>query len=188
VVGPNGSGKSNLLESLIFIFGHRASRMRLKKLSELIHNSNDHPSCSFASVTVNFYELNHKGEKVNHFSIKRTVFKENSTTKYFINTTESKKDEVVELLMSKGVDLVNNRFMILQGEVEQIAAMEPKGKNEDNPGLLEYLEEIIGSNADVKKIEEYADQLEQLMILKNERHTIYDDSKKSLESLSQYKD
>ncbi len=30
IVGPNGSGKSNLIESLLFIFGKRASWMRLK--------------------------------------------------------------------------------------------------------------------------------------------------------------
>ena len=37
VVGPNGSGKSNTIESLLFIFGKRATWMRLKKLKELIH-------------------------------------------------------------------------------------------------------------------------------------------------------
>ena len=39
VMGPNGCGKSNLIESLLFVFGKRAKRMRLNKLSELIHNS-----------------------------------------------------------------------------------------------------------------------------------------------------
>ena len=39
VVGPNGSGKSNLIECLLFVFGKRAKRMRLNKLSELIHSS-----------------------------------------------------------------------------------------------------------------------------------------------------
>jgi structural maintenance of chromosome 4 len=39
VIGPNGSGKSNLIDSLIFVFGKKASWMRLKKLKELIHCS-----------------------------------------------------------------------------------------------------------------------------------------------------
>ena len=34
----------------------------------------------------------------------------------------------------------NNRFLILQGEVEQISTMSPKSGKEDQPGLLEYLE------------------------------------------------
>ena len=33
VVGPNGSGKSNTIEALIFVFGYRAHKMRLKNLS-----------------------------------------------------------------------------------------------------------------------------------------------------------
>lgn len=57
VIGPNGSGKSNLLESLLFIFGHRASRMRLKQLKELIHNSARHRSLERATVSVTFKEI-----------------------------------------------------------------------------------------------------------------------------------
>ena len=47
---------------------------------------------------------------------------------------------------SKGIDLENNRFLILQGEVEMISMMPPKGKDNNDDGLLEYLEDIIGSN------------------------------------------
>jgi hypothetical protein len=39
VVGPNGSGKSNVIDALLFVFGKRASKLRLKKVSELIHKS-----------------------------------------------------------------------------------------------------------------------------------------------------
>jgi structural maintenance of chromosome 4 len=31
--------------------------------------------------------------------------------------------------MDKGIDLDHNRFLILQGEVEQISLMKPKGSN-----------------------------------------------------------
>jgi structural maintenance of chromosome 4 len=51
-----------------------------------------------------------------------------------------------KLLSSKGIDLTNNRFLILQGEVEQIAMMRPKSGDADKPGLLEYLEDIVGTN------------------------------------------
>jgi structural maintenance of chromosome 4 len=46
---------------------------------------------------------------------------------------------VIDLLKSKGIDLNNNRFLILQGEVEQISLMKPKSGDADKPGLLEYL-------------------------------------------------
>jgi structural maintenance of chromosome 4 len=54
VVGPNGSGKSNCLESLLFAFGKRATKMRLKKLSELIHCSSRFQDLKFARVSVHF--------------------------------------------------------------------------------------------------------------------------------------
>ena len=45
--------------------------------------------------------------------------------------------------------------MILQGEVESISFMPAKSGNEDKPGLLEYLEDIIGTrdmNPIIKKM------------------------------------
>lgn len=62
VIGPNGSGKSNLLESLLFIFGHRASRMRLKQLKELIHNSAGRRDLEKAQVSVKFKEIEEVGQ------------------------------------------------------------------------------------------------------------------------------
>ena len=32
IVGPNGSGKSNVIDALLFVFGKRASKLRLKKV------------------------------------------------------------------------------------------------------------------------------------------------------------
>lgn len=57
VVGPNGSGKSNLIESLLFVFGKKASWMRLNKLYELIHSSAKHQNIKKASVEVKFQEI-----------------------------------------------------------------------------------------------------------------------------------
>ena len=58
VVGPNGSGKSNLIESLLFVFGKRAKRMRLNKLAELIHSSSEHEKdVRYAQVEVHFQEI-----------------------------------------------------------------------------------------------------------------------------------
>lgn len=32
IVGPNGSGKSNVIDAMLFVFGKRASKLRLKKV------------------------------------------------------------------------------------------------------------------------------------------------------------
>jgi len=57
VVGPNGSGKSNVIDSLLFVFGFRASKMRQGKISALIHNSAAHPDLDFCEVAVHFQEV-----------------------------------------------------------------------------------------------------------------------------------
>ena len=52
VVGPNGSGKSNVIDSLLFVFGFRASKMRQGKISALIHNSAQFQDLEFCEVEV----------------------------------------------------------------------------------------------------------------------------------------
>lgn len=86
-----------------------------------------------------------------NFTVSRTVNR-SSVSKYFVNNNPVDYKEVVTLLMEKGIDLDHNRFLILQGEVEQISLMKPKSENEHDQGLLEYLDEIIGSSVYVERI------------------------------------
>ena len=113
------------------------------------------------------------------FTITRVAFRDNSS-KYYINDRLSNFTEVTKKLKGKGVDLDNNRFLILQvgnlsygtlvfqmcfylsgslcacfqGEVEQISLMKPKAQGPHDEGFLEYLEDIIGTNKYVEKIDE----------------------------------
>lgn len=57
VVGPNGSGKSNVIDSLLFVFGFRASKMRQGKISALIHKSAAFPDLGSCEVEVRFQEV-----------------------------------------------------------------------------------------------------------------------------------
>lgn len=77
--------------------------------------------------------------------VTRTAYRNNSS-KYTINGKTSTFTEVTTLLKDKGIDLDHKRFLILQGEVESIAQMKPKAPNEHEDGLLEYLEDIIGTS------------------------------------------
>lgn len=70
--------------------------------------------------------------------------------------------QVTTLLKARGIDLDHKRFLILQvrllllfqrmnligakGEVESIAQMKPKAPTEHEDGLLEYLEDIVGTS------------------------------------------
>ncbi|KAH9321111.1 hypothetical protein KI387_015750, partial [Taxus chinensis] len=167
VVGPNGSGKSNVIDAMLFVFGKRAKQMRLNKVSELIHNSSNHQNLDKASVSVHFQEIidldgeNYEPVKGSDFVVTRVAFRDNSS-KYYINNRGSNFTEVTKKLRAKGVDLDNNRFLILQGEVEQISLMKPKAQGPHDEGFLEYLEDIIGSNQYVERIEEASKELEVL--------------------------
>lgn len=69
VVGPNGSGKSNVIDSLLFVFGFRASKMRQGKISALIHNSAQYPDLDHCEVAVHFQEVM---DQVSNISVRKS--------------------------------------------------------------------------------------------------------------------
>ncbi|KAI5361370.1 putative P-loop containing nucleoside triphosphate hydrolase, SMCs flexible hinge superfamily [Septoria linicola] len=167
VVGPNGSGKSNVIDSLLFVFGFRASKMRQGKLSALIHNSAQYPDLDYCEVEVHFQMvMDLPGGAVevvpdSQLVVSRRAFKNNSN-KYYINGRTSDFTTVTTLLKDRGIDLDHKRFLILQGEVESIAQMKPKAATEHDDGLLEYLEDIIGTSKYKTPIDEAATETETL--------------------------
>ncbi|KZT73247.1 hypothetical protein DAEQUDRAFT_703578 [Daedalea quercina L-15889] len=168
IVGPNGSGKSNTIDALLFVFGYRASKMRQGKLSELIHNSARYPDLDECSVEIHFREIMDlpgpdafEAVSDSDLVVARTAYKSNSS-KYTINGKQSNYKEVQTLLKGRGIDLDHNRFLILQGEVESIAQMKPKAPSEHEDGLLEYLEDIIGTAQYKEPIEEALVEMERL--------------------------
>ena len=189
VVGPNGSGKSNVIDSLLFVFGFRASKMRQGKISALIHNSAQFPDLDYCEVEVHFQEVMDTPSGVaevipgSDLVISRRAFKNNSS-KYYMNKKESSFTDVTKYLKGKGVDLDHKRFLILQGEVESIAQMKPKAMTEHDDGLLEYLEDIIGTSKYKTPIEEAAAEVEVLnetCMEKNSRVKHVEKEKSSLE-------
>ena len=167
VVGPNGSGKSNVIDSLLFVFGFRASKMRQGKISALIHNSAQHQDLDFCEVEVHFEEImdlpggQHEIIPKSQMVVSRRAFKNNSSN-YYIDGRTTNFTAVTNLLKDKGIDLDHKRFLILQGEVESIAQMKPKAASEHDDGLLEYLEDIIGTSKYKAPIEESASEFETL--------------------------
>lgn len=166
VVGPNGSGKSNVIDSLLFVFGFRASKMRQGKISALIHNSAQFPDLQFCEVEVHFQQVmdlpgGHEVVPDSQLIVSRKVFKNNSS-KYYMNGKEATFTTVTTFLKDRGIDLDHKRFLILQGEVESIAQMKAKAANEHDDGLLEYLEDIIGTSKYKTPIDEAAAEVENL--------------------------
>lgn len=192
VVGPNGSGKSNVIDSLLFVFGFRASKMRQGKISALIHNSAAFPNLDHCEVEVHFQEVmdlsggKHEIVPDSTLIISRRAFK-NNASKYYINTRESNFTAVTDLLKDRGVDLDHKRFLILQGEVESIAQMKPKAASEHDDGLLEYLEDIIGTSRYKTPIEESATEVETLNEVCTEKNTRVQHVEKEKNSLEDKK-
>jgi len=160
VVGPNGSGKSNLIDSLMFVFGKRSKKLRIHKLTDVIHKSASARECKFARVSVFFQEIIDTGDgdddyKVledSRFVVSHEV-KKTGDSCYRINSEKRTFEEVSALLKTKGIDLDYNRFLLLQGEVESISMMKPKGMAPNEIGLLEYLEDVIGTDRYKEAIE-----------------------------------
>ncbi|KAI6683699.1 hypothetical protein NL676_029612 [Syzygium grande] len=142
-------------------------KMRLNKVSELIHNSANHHNLDSAGVSIHFQEIvdlddgGYEALPGSDFEISRVALRDNSS-KYYINNRLSNFTEVTKLLRGKGVDLDNNRFLILQGEVEQISLMKPKAQGRHDEGFLEYLEDISGTNKYIEKLDELVKELESL--------------------------
>ena len=134
---------------MLFVFGYRANKIRNKKVSGLIHNSQLFPNVKSATVAVHFAMINGSYDfrsgsfkfyfcsdiqddpdafeiiPGSEFVVSRTAFKDNSSS-YAIDGRKTNFKEVGKLLRTKGIDLDHNRFLILQGEVEQISQMKPK--------------------------------------------------------------
>ncbi|KAL7676976.1 hypothetical protein ACOME3_003225 [Neoechinorhynchus agilis] len=179
IIGPNGSGKSNIIDSMLFVFGYRAQKIRGANLVSLIHSSPSIPNAQNCSVTINFRLIKHINEDVDEigidhhvieaFTISRTAFASGGSTYkvgkmnvVFSECGFGKFTDVQNKLKSFGVDLVHNRFLILQGEVEQIAAMKPKKEHENGTGLVEYLESLIGTDRYIRPIELAQSRYDQL--------------------------
>ncbi|EDW04011.1 structural maintenance of chromosomes protein 4 isoform X2 [Drosophila grimshawi] len=167
IIGPNGSGKSNVIDSMMFVFGCRANRIRCKKLSTLIHNSKYFPDLKSCSVAVHFELVVDQPDGIctkqpnSEFVVSRTANADN-TSFYQIDKQRVQLKDVAKLLKKHHVDLEHNRFLILQGEVESISMMKPMGAGENETGMLEYLEDIIGTQRYIRPLQQINQRVDQL--------------------------
>ncbi|XP_012275364.1 structural maintenance of chromosomes protein 4 isoform X2 [Orussus abietinus] len=174
---------------MLFVFGCRSNKFRLKKITGAIHNSNQSSNIKRCKVAVHFQQIVDKAEggydvvPNSQFIISRTVYKDN-TSYYEYNDKKIQFKEVTKMLRSYGIDLDYNRFLILQGEVEQIAMMKPKGQSEGDIGMLEFLEDIIGTTRykePLEKLSQKVETLSEYRIEKLNRLRILEKEKSNLE-------
>ncbi|KVI02569.1 RecF/RecN/SMC [Cynara cardunculus var. scolymus] len=169
--GPNGSGKSNVIDAMLFVFGKRAKQMRLNKVSELIHNSTNHQNLNSARVSVHFQEIidlddgTYEVVPGSDFIIAREAFRDNSS-KYYINGRDSKFTEVTKKLKGKGVDLDNNRFLILQ--VWEFMQDKLESLNEKRSGVVQMVKLADKERESLESVKNEAEDymLKELSLLK----------------------
>ncbi|KAK5202283.1 Structural maintenance of chromosomes protein 4 [Exophiala xenobiotica] len=163
VVGPNGSGKSNVIDSLLFVFGFRASKMRQGKISALIHNSAQHQDLEFCEVEVYFQEIidlpggKHGIVPDSQLVVSRKAFT-NNTSNYYLNGRTTNFTAVTTLLKDKAIDLDHKRFLILQ---DITGTAKYKTPIEEAAVELESLNEVcIEKQGRVRHVEKEKNSLE----------------------------
>jgi structural maintenance of chromosome 4 len=177
VVGPNGSGKSNVIDAILFVLGFKAKRLRQPRAENLLCQDEEAGS---ARVEILF------GSEEREISVGRSVSRQGKST-YSVDGRSASVEEVADLMKREGVDVASNRFMILQGEIEAIANMRPKGTPE-SPGLVEYIEEIIGSGRYIETIERLEREKEEMEGLLNTTESAVRFSEKEVEFLREGKE
>merc|ERR1712196_118125 len=95
------------------------------------------------------------------FIISRVAYRD-SKSEYYINNNLCSVYEITSLMNNFKIDIDNNRFIILQGEVELISSMNPKGSKDNETGFLEYIEKIVGSKKYIAHINELKINLEKV--------------------------
>ncbi|KAI5168329.1 structural maintenance of chromosome 4 [Pancytospora epiphaga] len=143
IVGPNGSGKSNVIDSILFVLGYRARKMRHTVLRDLI--TKGHADCE-VELVFNEFRIS-RSLTVSGNSTERDASSRACVSRFFLNGSELSSTAAQDFLKLQGIDLDNNRFLILQGEIENIALLGPLD-------LLAYIEDCIGTVGYKLRIEE----------------------------------
>ncbi|KAM9815022.1 structural maintenance of chromosomes protein 1B [Syngnathus typhle] len=115
IIGPNGSGKSNVMDAISFVIGERASSLRVKHLSDLIHGAHiGQPVSKRTSVSM-FYQHDQDQEIVFSRSVN------GNTSEYLLNNDHVSFNRYTEELVKIGIITKAQNCMVFQGAVESIA-------------------------------------------------------------------
>lgn len=166
IVGPNGSGKSNVAEAFRFVLGEQSIKsLRGKRGEDLIWNgSGDLPKGNRASVKVVF----DNARKIfpidfDEVSIERVVHRD-SSNEYYINNSQVRLKDVVELLSSANIG-ASGHHIISQGEADRILSANTRDRREiieDALGLKVYQYKKAESLKKLEKTEENIEKVESL--------------------------
>uniref|UniRef100_A0AC35THI3 Structural maintenance of chromosomes protein n=1 Tax=Rhabditophanes sp. KR3021 TaxID=114890 RepID=A0AC35THI3_9BILA len=146
VIGPNGSGKSNLMDAISFVLGEKATNLRVKKLSDLIHGMTHGQASSNKCFVEMHYELGNGTMKV----FTRGVI--NASSEYRINGEHVTPQVYSGEMEKENVFIKAKNFLVYQGAVESIAI-------KTNKERTQLFEEISRSNELVAEYNKLRDEM-----------------------------
>uniref|UniRef100_A0A7E4V1Y3 Structural maintenance of chromosomes protein n=1 Tax=Panagrellus redivivus TaxID=6233 RepID=A0A7E4V1Y3_PANRE len=142
IVGPNGSGKSNILDAILFCFGDTSRRLRVERLSDLIHAPpwlETRPTFCSVKITVKLPKL----DDTKTFSRRVNI---NGTEAFAYNGESVPKKEYLAIVEKFGLFTRFDNCAIRQGSIELM--LTNNGENR-----IKLLNAISGSD---KLSDEYA--------------------------------
>ena len=188
ILGPNGSGKSNVSDALCFVLGRLSIKsMRAAKAENLIFLGTKEASpAKEASVEIVF----DNSQKIfsieeNELIIKRVV-RRNGQSIYKINGETKTRQEILTLLSQAGID-PNGFNIILQGEIQNFARMQPverRGVLEEVSGISDY--ELRKTKA-LHELEKTEERLKEVNSILRERTSYLNNLEKERQQALRYK-
>ena len=143
IVGPNGSGKSNMVDAFRWVLGETSSKsLRSGKLEDVIFAGNDkRKPLGLAEVSVTFDNTDGRLPiEYSEVEITRRAYRAGES-EYFINRSQVRMRDVVELLMGTGLG-PGSYSIVSQGQIDSILTSKPTERRalfEETAGINKFL-------------------------------------------------
>ena len=143
IVGPNGSGKSNLVDAFRWVLGETSSKsLRGRALEDVIFSGNEsRKPLGLAEVSILFDNADRKLPiEFAEVEITRRAYRVGES-EYFINRTQVRLRDVVDLLMGTGLG-PGSYAIVSQGQIDAILTSKPAERRalfEETAGIGKFL-------------------------------------------------
>ncbi len=198
IVGPNGCGKSNINDAIRWVLGEQSVKsLRGNSMSDVIFNgSSQRKPLNVAEVTLvfdNSKRLLHI--EYDEVEITRRLHRQNNDGEYYINKTQCRLKDIVNLVMDSGLGR-DSLSIISQGNISAFADSKPEDRRalfEEAAGVAKYkkrknesLGKLNRTQENLDRVEDIVNEIErQLTPLEKqaEKAKIYEKKKQELQSV-----
>jgi chromosome segregation protein len=167
IVGPNGSGKSNLVDAFRWVLGETSSKsLRGRALEDVIFSGNEgRKPLGMAEVSILFDNSDRKLPiEFAEVEITRRAYRVGES-EYFINRTQVRLRDVVDLLMGTGLG-PGSYAIVSQGQIDSILTSKPVERRalfEETAGIGKFLSRKNESMRRLERTEQNAIRISDLV-------------------------